>query len=184
MPDLNEQIKNEFEALSSNFIVVLDTRAENYSNAVMESAKCMAGKDKKGVYITISRPYRYILREMQKRNIPTDNIFFLDCVSYMAGGRGEGNCTFVENPAALEEISMYITSSLDKIESPEKFLILDSLSTLLIYNSLNSIKEFSMFLMNKLRLEGIDGVLVIIEKEAPEDLKQILISMCDKTITV
>jgi archaellum biogenesis ATPase FlaH len=184
MPDLNEHIKNEFEALSSNFIVVLDTRAENYSNAVMESAKFMVGKEQKGVYVTVSRPYRYILKEMQKRNIPTAGIFFLDCVSYMAGEGGEGCCAFVENPAALEEISMYLTSSLNRIDSPEKFLIFDSLSTLLIYNSLNSVREFSMFLMNKLRLDDVNGVLVIIEREAPEDLKQILIAMCDKTITV
>ena len=41
-----------------------------------------------------------------------------------------------------------------------------------------------MFLINKLRLDNVNGVLVIIEKEAPEDLKQILIAMCDKTISV
>ena len=49
---------------------------------------------------------------------------------------------------------------------------------------MNSVKEFSMFLMNKLRLDGVDGILVIIEKESPDDLKQILIAMCDKAIYV
>ena len=184
MPDLKNQIKSEIESLSSNFIVLLDTHAENYFESVMESAGAMTAKNKKGVYVTVSRPYRYILREMQKRNIKTDGLVFIDCISSMAGERGEGNCTFVENPAALEEISMYLTFSLDKLESTEKFMIIDSISTLLIYNSLNSVKEFSMFIINKMRLEGVDGVLVVIEKEAPEDLKQSLVAMCDKTINV
>jgi len=184
MPDVNNRIKKEFETLSSNFVVLLDTHAENYFDAVMESVRVIMEKGGKGVYVTVSRPYRYILKEMQKRNINTENILFLDCISCMAGEHGDETCTYVENPAALEEISMHITSLIDRVDSDKKFLIMDSISTLLIYNTLNSVKEFSMFLINKMRLDEVDGVLVIIEKEAPEDLKQILIAMSDKLISV
>jgi len=185
MSDVKDQIKKEFKALKSNFLVLLDTHAENYFEAVMEIAGLMS-EEKTGVYVTASRPYRFISSEMQRRNINTDNILFLDCISAMAGEHSSGNekCIFVENPAALEEISMHINSLTSRIKSDEKFLIMDSVSTLLIYNSTNSVKEFSMFLINKMRLEGLNGMLVIIEKEAPEDLKQILIAMCDKTIYV
>jgi len=41
-----------------------------------------------------------------------------------------------------------------------------------------------MLLTNTLRLLEVSGVLIIIEKEAPEDLTQILIAMTDKTIKV
>lgn len=180
----DNKVKKELEALSGTFVLMLDTHAETYFDSVMESASFMTGRGKKGVYVTISRPYRYLSKEMQKRKIKTDDIIFIDCISSMAGEHGSANCVLVENPAALEEISMHVSSSLSRIESDEKFLIMDSLSTLLIYNSLNSVKEFSMFLINKLRLESIDGILVIIGKEAPEDLKQILIAMSDKVIYV
>ena len=182
LPD--NKIKKEFEVLSGSFVLLLDTHAENYFESVMDSADFMSGKGKKGVYVTISRPYRYLSKEMQKRGIKTENIIFIDCISSMAGEHGSENCVLVENPAALEEVSMHISSSLSKIKSGEKFLIMDSISTLLIYNSLNSVKEFSMFLINKLGLEGVDGVLVTLGKESPEDLKQILIAMCDKVIYV
>jgi len=45
-------------------------------------------------------------------------------------------------------------------------------------------KETLIKLMNKLRLDDVDGVLVVMETDVPEDLKQILIVMCGKTITV
>jgi len=183
MSDVNNQIKKEFGTLKSNFLVLLNVNAENYFEAVMKSASIMS-KRKKGVYVTVTRPCRFILKEMKKRNINTDNILFLDCISAMAGESGNEFFTCIENPAAIEEISMHINSLLNKIESDEKFLLIDSLSTLLIYNSIDSVKEFSMFLTNMLRLKGVDGILVIIEKEAPEDLKQILIAMCDKVIHV
>ena len=182
--EIKNQIEKEFETLSGDFVVLLNTRAENYSDAVMESVSLMLKKEKKGVYVTASRPYRFISKEMQRRNIKTEDVLFLDCISSMAGDRGNGSCIYVENPAALEEISMHISSLLNKIGSDKKFLIIDSISTLLIYNSTNSVKEFAMFLVNKLRLEDVSGILVTIEKEAPDDIKRILIAMCDKAIHI
>jgi len=182
--EIKDKIKCEFEAIGNSGLVLMSLQAESYFETAMESAAFLSGKNQKGVYVTSSRPYLYLSKEMQRRGINQDNIFFIDCISAMAGERGGGACTYVENPAAIEEISMHIRSLLDRIESGEKFLILDSLSTLLIYNSKNSVKEFAMFLINKLRLEGVNGVFLIIEKEAPEDIKQILIAMCDKVVYV
>ena len=184
MSEVKDKIEKEFESLGDNFVLLLDANAKNYFEAVMEVLALMLKGKKRGVYVTASRPYRFISKEMQKRGVDTSNMLFLDCISAMAGECSDEICTYVENPAALEEISMHMSYLLGKIDSDEKFLIIDSISTLLIYNSINSVKEFSMFLINKLRLDNVNGVLVIIEKEAPEDLKQILIAMCDKAIIV
>ena len=176
------KVSEEFEAVTDKFVVLLNTPPEKYFDTAINSTNLMLKKGKTGVYITASRPYRFITREMQKRSVDTKNLLFIDCISFMSGEHSAGTCTYIENPAALEEISMHIGSLLSEIESDEKFLIMDSISTLLIYNSPGSVKEFAMFLINKLRLEGVDGILLAIEKELPEDLEQILISMCDKSI--
>jgi len=41
-----------------------------------------------------------------------------------------------------------------------------------------------MFLINNLRLDGVNGVFPIIDKHTSEDIKQILIAMSDKAIYV
>ena len=186
-PMAKTQIREKFEALNDKFdksVTLLETPAESCFEDVMDSVASMLEKEKKGVYVTASRPYKYISKEMQKRNINKGSVLFIDCISRMVGDPGDGDCTYVENPASLEEISMYIISLLDKIESDKKFLIMDSISTLLIYNNSTAIKEFSMFLINKLRLEGVNGIMVTIEKQTPEELKHLLISMCDKKVYV
>jgi len=181
---IKDKIEKEFKTLDDKSVVLLDLNAENYFEAVMHAVDFMLKKGRKGVFITVSRPYKYILREMQKRNIATENLLFIDCTSAMAGEHDGASCTYIENPAALEEIGMQIGSLLDAIKSEEKFLIVDSISALLIYNTAPSIKEFSMFLINKMRLEGVTGILVTIEKDVPEDIKRILIAMCDEVIYV
>lgn len=180
---IKDQIREKFESAGDPQLILLNTSSENYFEAVMESTKFML-KEGEGIYFTASRPYRYISKEMQRRKIKTDDLVFIDCISIMAGEHSNGDCIFVENPAALEEISMYIDSMLDKMEGSKKFLVMDSLSTLLIYNSQASVKEFSMFLMNKLRIHGVGGVFVVLERELPKDIKQILIAMCDKTVQI
>ncbi len=190
--EINEQIQNAFKGIKSeNYIVLLNTAAEYYFDSVMATASFMTKSGRNGVYVTACRPYAFIIRKMREdKRINTDNILFLDCISRMAGmtGVSQGTedakkCTFVDNPAALEEIKMYIGTLLDKLKG-DKFLIIDSISTFLIYNTPGAVKEFSMLLTNTLRLLEVSGVLIIIEKEAPEDLTQILIAMTDKTIKV
>jgi len=168
-----------------NFVILLDVKAENYSEAVLCAAEFMLKKGKKGVYVAASRPYIFILKQMGKRNIGTGNLLFIDCTSGMGGEQdGGGACTYIENPAALEEISMHISLSLRKLNPGGNFLIMDSISTLLIYNTLHSMEEFSMFLINKMRMEDVSCILIIIEKQVPEELEQILTAMCDRVIHV
>ena len=111
---------------------------------------------------------------------------FIDCISSMAGECREDSkeCIFIENPASLEDMVMHVSTLLDKIESGEKFVIMDSLSTLLMYSSTNSVKKFSLFLVNKLRSDGVKGIFVFIEREVPGDLEKALSAMCDKVIYV
>jgi KaiC/GvpD/RAD55 family RecA-like ATPase len=183
--EVKDKLEKELESLGDNFVILLDVKAENYSEAVLCATEFMLKKGKKGVYVAASRPYKFILKEMGKRNIETENLLFIDCISGMGGERDGGEiCTYVENPAAIEEIIMHVSLSLRKLKSRGNFLIMDSISTLLIYNTLHSMEEFSMFLINKMRLEDVSGILIIIEKQVPEELEQILTAMCDGVIHV
>lgn len=170
--------------MDENFIVLTDTRSGDYFDEVMDYVGVIAGAGGKGVYFTTSRQYRFISKEMKKRGINLNSLLFLDCISAMAGESGDKFCTVIENPSDLEEISTNLCKLLDKIESDKKFLVIDSISALLMYNSISSVKEFSVFLTQKLRKKGVKRMLVVIENESPEPLKQILNATCDKSIYV
>jgi archaellum biogenesis ATPase FlaH len=137
-----------------------------------------------GVYVSITRPHEYILNAMDDSGIPSTNLFFIDCISLMAGKQQEklDNVVYVENPSSLEEVSMYLDRMLSKVGRERKFLFLDSLSSLLIYNTDKSVKEFTHFIINKIRLENIAGVILSIEKKEVEELVKTLNPMCDTEI--
>jgi hypothetical protein len=137
-----------------------------------------------GVYISVSRPYGYIMDALKETGAETSKVFFVDCISQMAGKGGDKaeNVVFVENPGSLEEVSMYLDRMLGKVPTEKKFLFLDSLSSLLIYNNEKSVKEFTHFIINKMRLDKISGIVLSTEKKEAEDLVRTLIPMCDAEI--
>ena len=187
MDSIEEKIQADLKDTPNDSIILISTGAEEYFTAVLTSLKVLLNqKEMGGVYITISRPYSYLSKVLKERGINTKNLLFIDCISCMAGempGERE-RCIFIESPTSLEEITMYIDRLFEQVKTPDKFLFLDSLSTLLIYNSLRSAEEFSHYLINKLRLRGMGGIFISIEHELPEDLPQVLSQVCDKTIHV
>jgi len=181
-----KQIEREFETLGSHFMVILNTKSTRNFDAVAHSLNLNLGAGKKCVYVSVGLPYDYILKEIKKRDIKIENIFFIDCVSAMAGLdlMPCENLAFVETPAELEKINRNIDYHLKRMEEGKKFIVMDSFSTLLIYNTIDSIKEFTCFLINKMRSEKISGIFVVIDKEIPEDFACHLSENCDRVIHI
>lgn len=176
--------EKEFESPDENFIVLTDIRNGDYFELVMDYLEVMSEAGGEGVYFTTSRQYRFISREMQKRNIKKNSVLFLDCISAMAGDRGSKSSVVIENPSDLEEISTELGKLLDRLGSDKKFIVIDSVSALLMYNSTNAVREFTIFLSEKLKKKGVKRMLAVIENEAPDPLKQILTSICDKSMYI
>ena len=64
----------------------------------------------------------------------------------------------------------------------KKFLFLDSLSTLLIYNAPGSLAKFTHFLMTRVKLLGLNGVFMVVEKEIDEKLLSEIVHFSDRVI--
>jgi len=183
MADLLDQ---KVKAMPDNSVTLISSKSEDHGTVVSKTLDILINqKGMGGVYVSVSRPYEFIVSTMQGAGVSSDDLYFIDCISRMAGKSTHDkpdNVVFVENPSSLEEVSMYLDRMLGKVKSGKKFLFLDSLSSLLIYNSDKSVKEFTHFIINKIRLENIAGVIFSIEKKEAEDLVKTLVPMCDSEI--
>ncbi|HHQ45155.1 MAG TPA: hypothetical protein ENN13_03355 [Candidatus Altiarchaeales archaeon] len=184
--DVSETLKREFEGMAANSIAVINIESHHHMDTVSGLLDILVNKKRMGgVYISVTRPYDYILEALDKAKVKSNDIYFIDCISQMAGKvptTTDKNIVFVENPSSLEEVSMYLDRLLARVGSHNKFMLLDSVSSLMIYNTEKSVKEFTHFIMNKMRLESLGGVVLSIEKKEAEELVQTLVPMADKEI--
>lgn len=184
---IKNKIVPEISGVKSGAMILVSSKSEEQAMTSIALLDTII-KDNTGgcVYISISKPYDDMLRSLAERKIPEDDVFFIDCISIMAGRPTEkkDNVVFIENPASLEEISMYVDRSIKKIKSNKKFLFLDSISSLLIYNSAKSTEEFVHLIVNKMRLNDVGGILLSVEKKEVEEIVKIIRQICDKEIKI
>jgi len=118
-----------------------------------------------------------------KNNIKSDNIFYIDTLSEMVGAKNcaEDKCLLISSPHSLTEISIALDKAVKSVKE-EKFVFLDSVSTLLIYNHMHTVTKFIHFLSGKIRNWGIEGILISVEKESRSELVNSLSQFVDKVI--
>jgi hypothetical protein len=158
---------------------------ENRHNDLLEalfSFMCSTSDDI-WTFVTASNTFDYLSRafpEVSQR----PNIRFIDCISRSAGVVSEPhkNCTYIESPTLLEKTIIEIMNNFrDVKEEVDKYIVIDSLSALVIYNDPEIIREFISLLKSRSRVEDIHLVSILIEEEL--DLSK-LIQLNDKIVVL
>jgi hypothetical protein len=173
---------------ADNSVVLISASSETHGRLVAAVLDIFVReKGMGGVYISVSQPYEVILSTMEATGIDSKDIYFIDCISKMAGQSGvqpSDKVVFIENPSGLEEVSMHVERLLSKVSREKKFVFLDSLSSLLIYNDDKSVMVFTHYLINKIRLEKMAGAILSIAKKEAEDLVKTIAPMCDSEVRI
>jgi hypothetical protein len=172
--------------LGKGEIALLLSNADNYSG--MPAAVLSPFAKKKnfyGVYVAVNKPYATLMGNFSKARINTERLFFIDAVTKMVGGAAKPGKNFlaIESPQFLTEMSIAISQAMDTLPKGERYFILDSVSSMLIYNSPGTIARFMHFLSGKLREWGARGVFLAVDKEV-DALLPYITQFVDKTVHV
>ena len=153
---------------------------EHYFDSIVKIFRTFV-KGRRVVYVTTNKPYSHMAEMFRKEKVNSSNVFFLDCISRQVGERGEEpeNCVYIDSPQNLTAISIAISQAVEHLTG-EKILFLDSLSTLLIYHDANTIGRFSNFLVNKMRLCGVDTVMLALEADMGKEVLKKIESIADE----
>jgi len=90
-----------------------------------------------GIYVSLNKNQKRMKKLLDERKIDVKKIFFIDCVS---SGKVEEDVLQI-SPTQLNDLSYAVNSFMKEILG-EKFLIIDALSVLLIYNNENQVAGF------------------------------------------
>lgn len=144
-----------------------------------------------GVMITIDRPHQYVSHLLQLQGIDQSKLTFLDAISKHAsdtkagvkGSEYQGGPFYIENlPAFIAGTDGGSPSFVD-IRSV-RFVIIDNVSTLLTYNSMESLKEFFTNYVDVTR-ELAAGSLItvfVMDKDLHKSLFEYVLGMSAKVI--
>lgn len=117
--------------MTSLLIITPVDKVQSAINAVVKFFK-----DTQGIYVSLNKPHKTVEQNLKRIGLDTKKTFFIDCVSTI-----EAEDVLQVKPDNLEFLQTSIITFIDKIEG-RKFIIIDGLSTLLIYNAENKVAKF------------------------------------------
>jgi len=133
-------------------------------------------------FVTASNTFKHISDNFKKA-YENKNIRFIDCISRSSGiSAYDKECNYIESPTMLEKLALEVINIFKGIEHDvEKYLVIDSLSSLVVYNDSEIVREFVSLLMNRARSENIHIISIVIEEEVDAHK---LLQMNDKIVVL
>jgi hypothetical protein len=166
------------------YVALATVDAKHYQETNLDIIKHLTDKNVPGVYATLNKPFGTMQKIFKDKDIDERLIIFIDAVTQTAGGDIEktDKCLFIGSPENLSDISIAMDQAVRALPSEEKFVFFDSLSTLLIYNSIETVSKFIHFLASKMRVWKVKGIIVSLRKEKDEELINALMQFCDAVL--
>ncbi len=121
------------------------------------------------IYVTTGKSASTLIESFTKGKIDTKNIFFIDCTtknSIAEPKKGLNKIINLQSPESLTAMSLAITECVKKIRGKNITIVMDSLSSLLIYNEEMIVSQFMNFLVNKVRSMEVNLYLLAINGNA------------------
>lgn len=188
---VSEEVKGRLEkeldkAYENNQVVLLITDSKNYHEVNSKVLEFLVEKkDSLGIYTTINRPYSDLKRALDKY-LDVGQIFFIDAISRETGCDvvDTKDALFLETPRDLTDISIAISELVDMMPEEKKFLFIDSLSALVLYNHKKAVTDFTHHLTGKMRSWNMAGVIISLKEEVDEEMTSYLTQFCDRTVEI
>jgi archaellum biogenesis ATPase FlaH len=154
-----------------------------YQEATEVVLRYFTGKLPRGIYVTINKPFRILSKSFEKAGLPVESLFFIDGITSVPTPVEESTYTCLGSGADLSNICIATSKAVSRFNE-EKFIVLDSLSTLLIYNDGRAVARFAHLLTEKMRRWGTTGSFLTVEMNPKRDLVPQLAPFCDKVVKI
>ncbi|MDI9642022.1 MAG: hypothetical protein QFX37_00700 [Archaeoglobales archaeon] len=177
---LIEKIKSAIDSGAEIILVKVD--AKSYVKVSLEIIKFFSSFAD-GVYVTLNKPYFSLKRMLMKENIDLNKLYFIDSITMQVGGEvvDEERCFYLNSPDPVQ-LQVMIERAMDLITSNNRFIYIDSLSTISLYKSFETLIKFLRHITGKIRLRGFVGTIFTLEKEMDETYYSQITLMCDEVI--
>jgi hypothetical protein len=157
---INQAIKENKDAS----VILLETPADNYLDVNLASVQTLLKTGYEGVYLSFQRPYNNIIKMLRQQKIDTDKILVIDEASAIAGDIFKEKSSNIQIPRDIENIHITntICSYLQKLKSNNRFVFVDSLTTLALYKSRSKAYSLPQCIINRMKKDKIDDVVLFI----------------------
>jgi len=154
--------------------VLVITSVEKLQNEIIETIKGLHSMP--GIFVSLNKTQKSTEEILRQNDISTDRLFFIDCVTEE---KTRDDVLHIA-PIQLDLLYTAIEAFINDIND-EKYLIIDAISTLLIYNDENKVARFVKRVTELTSENNVDTIAFSPETKGEELLNKIF-NFFDKVV--
>lgn len=141
-------------------IFIVETPAENYLEANVNTVKSMIDNGFEGIYMSFQRPYNNISSLFDQVGVDLSKIIIIDGATGFSGDYPEDNtnCVSIPPDAEIEDVVKAIYKSLELLTCDKRFVMVDSISTLGLHEPSSETLRFPEFLINTVKRGDFNNI--------------------------
>jgi archaellum biogenesis ATPase FlaH len=137
---------------------------ESYNDKILSAIKDSTNKYNKICYISLNKTHSGLSELIKKQNIDINKFHFMDSVTpSLFRIKKHKNCTFIDDPSNLEKTGNLILNTIKTQKSD--LVIIDSVSSLLVYKSDKEVMPFLEYLLSFLEEMDTDVILFALKQD-------------------
>lgn len=163
-------------------LAILVIPPEMYAHISSEMPQEMVNEwGMEGIFVSANKPYFTVEEAFKKFGI-LEKIIFVDCASRLAGENPSGKrLVVIDNPSDFTHLTESITQAVDGL-GEKKFLVFDSLTTLLIYSESSHLTRFAHTLGLIMKTRKVTSLFLAVDSEYTKEILTFLASIADKYV--
>jgi len=160
---MNTFLAGTIEKHKQGAMVMVELPTEKYFLVNVASVRYFTDNGFEGIYVSFQRPYNNIHQLFEEHGINTDKLLIIDCATMNSGVKPaeKKKCINISSAIDTDTLGKMIFGALKDIKSSNKFIIIDSLTTLALYKSESEITKLSDILVDKIRANDFDNVVLL-----------------------
>lgn len=178
------RIKQNFLEMQDGIAVLLIEKQDEQALINARLVSFFESEGIGGIYISLNKPLAALVGFLKKQGVEGSNVFFIDAITRMTSDSESSmkaqNYLYVDSPKNLIDISVAMEGCVKKIKSEKKFILLDSVNTLLVYNKPTITEKFVHSISGKARSWNAKAVFSMI-KGSHEEITKTISQFCDIT---
>ena len=161
--ELNRIINKDIEQVNNGSVILLKIPADEYLNSNIESVKFFLENGFEGVYFSFQRPFKNLSSFFEQQGVNMNKLFVIDGATAFCRETGENNprCVQISKNFKIEDMIKKVCSSLSKIESKKRFVFVDSLTTMALYEPRSETMRFPEYLISQARKKEFRDVIFV-----------------------
>ncbi len=154
-------------------VVMIEVPTEAYFESNVDSLKQLMQHGFEGIYVSFQRPFNNVNHMFKQHGLNSSKLLVVDVTSACSGEiMGKHPLCIPVATINVDEIVHAIYSALSELKSAKRFIFIDSLSTIALYQPLSETLRFSEFLVRTVKKHEPGEFTSVIIFNVAKDLAQ------------